>query len=488
MGISAAFVIHPHMRARSGARRADALLGEAVQLVGAIGLDVVFAESIDVKKPRADTLLGSGHVERIKDAAAEAEAPLVVVNTALSPVQQRNLETRMGCKVIDRTALILEIFGARAMTHAGRLQVELAALTFQRSRLVRSWTHLERQRGGGGFLGGPGERQIELDRRIIDERVINIKRELSQVERTRHIQRGNRRRGEVPTIALVGYTNAGKSTLFNRITGAGVLSRDMLFATLDPTMRQITLPSGRRAVLADTVGFISQLPTELVEAFKSTLEEVVQADLLVHVHDASSPLVSAEAADVHGVLGDLGLDEDTREARIVSVMNKADLLGDEYAGVPGQGRKDGDEDYAGACDEAAQTKAEGGDQAAHGMADQNTQGRDMEGQDTDGRNVPDRDELMHLAGAGCFVSALTGAGLDDVLAAIDRKLDTGRSFACVRVGPTDGAARAWLFDRGRVEVRDLAESGDETLDVSMDETDWARFRARWPALAGHIVG
>ena len=494
------------MRARSGLRRADALLGEAVQLVGAIGLDVVFAESIDVKKPRADTLLGSGHVERIKDAAAEAEAPLVVVNTALSPVQQRNLETRTGCKVIDRTALILEIFGARAMTHAGRLQVELAALTFQRSRLVRSWTHLERQRGGGGFLGGPGERQIELDRRIIDERVINIKRELSQVERTRHIQRGNRRRGEVPTIALVGYTNAGKSTLFNRITGAGVLSRDMLFATLDPTMRQITLPSGRRAVLADTVGFISQLPTELVEAFKSTLEEVVQADLLVHVHDASSPLVSAEATDVHGVLGDLGLDEDAREARIVSVMNKADLLGEDFAGVPGQGREDGGEDYAGAraaSAAAAQTEAEGGDQAAHDQAahdmadhdteDHDTQGRDMEGQDTDshdtdGRNVPDRDELMHLAGAGCFVSARTGAGLDDVLAAIDRKLDTGRSFACVRVGPTDGAARAWLFDRGRVEVRDLAESGDETLDVSMDETDWARFRARWPALAGHIVG
>ena len=427
MGTNTAFVIHPDVRTMPLPRSADAMLAEAVQLVGAIGLDVVHAESVAFYKPRANTFLGSGYVDRIAELAEEADHPLIVVNAGLSPVQQRNLETGTGCKVIDRTALILEIFGARAQTHAGRLQVELAAMTFQRSRLVRSWTHLERQRGGGGFLGGPGERQIELDRRMLMDRVVRIKRELKDVERTRHLQRGNRSRGEVPTVALIGYTNAGKSTLFNRLTGAGVLSKDMLFATLDPTMRAVTLPSGRRIVLADTVGFISQLPTELVEAFKSTLEEVVQADLLLHVHDAASPLVAEEAEDVRAVLVDLGIDEEQQDERLLSVMNKSDLLEDQD---------------------------------------------------------PAREALGNLFDEGCFTSALDGDGIDTLLAAIDRRLGKDRRTENLVLGPADGAARAWLHEHGEVIASRMGEAGDEMLEVAMDAADWARFGARWPALAG----
>ena len=424
-------MIHPDIRTMPLPRGPEAMLEEAVQLVAAISLDVVHAEAVSLHKPRAPTFLGTGFVDRIADIAAEHDEPVIVVNAALTPVQQRNLETRTKCKVIDRTALILEIFGARAQTHAGRLQVELAALTFQRSRLVRSWTHLERQRGGGGFLGGPGERQIELDRRMLMDRVVRIRKELKEVERTRHLQRGNRQRGEVPTIALIGYTNAGKSTLFNRLTGAGVLSKDMLFATLDPTMRAITLASGREVVLADTVGFISQLPTELVEAFKSTLEEVVQADLLLHVHDAASPLVAEEAGDVRDVLAELGLDEEEQDARLLSVLNKADLLVDRNA--------EGD---------AAQD-----------------------------------DILQNLVPDAVRVSALTGAGMDDLLAAIEARIGAGRHVAEVVVGPADGAARAWLFARGDVRHSETSDTGDVRLQVAMETANWARFHARWPGLA-----
>jgi len=431
LGATPAFVIHPDIRTMPLPRGPEAMLEEAVQLVAAISLDVVHAEAVSLHKPRAPTFLGTGFVDRIADIAAEHDDPVIVVNAALTPVQQRNLETRTKCKVIDRTALILEIFGARAQTHAGRLQVELAALTFQRSRLVRSWTHLERQRGGGGFLGGPGERQIELDRRMLMERVVRIKKELKEVERTRHLQRGNRQRGEVPTIALIGYTNAGKSTLFNRLTGAGVLSKDMLFATLDPTMRGVTLASGRDVVLADTVGFISQLPTELVEAFKSTLEEVVQADLLLHVHDAASQLVAEEAGDVRDVLAELGVDEEAQEARLLSVLNKADLL---------VGRK------------------------AEGDAAQD-------------------DILQNLVPDAVRVSALTGAGMDDLLAAIEARIGAGRRLAEVIVGPADGAARAWLFSRGDVRRSETSDTGEARLHVAMDDADWARFHARWPGLA-----
>ena len=322
MGIDHAIVLHPDLREDASSRPADMMLAEAVRLVEAIGLPVQQSFSVRINTPRAATLIGAGVIERINHEADDHS--LLVINASLSPVQQRNLEQQLGCKVIDRTALILEIFGERASTNAGRLQVELAALTFQRSRLVRSWTHLERQRGGGGFLGGPGERQIELDRRMLDDQIIKIKAELREVVRTRTIQRQNRQRNETPSIALVGYTNAGKSTLFNTLTGAGVLSQDMLFATLDPTMRGLPLPSGRTVIFADTVGFISQLPTELVEAFKSTLEEVVEADLLLHVHDASSPMAIEEAKDVHDVMQSLGLNDEEQYRRVIHVFNKID--------------------------------------------------------------------------------------------------------------------------------------------------------------------
>ena len=316
MQLDTALILQPLIRNEKVTRltrSAETKLDEAIGLAEAISLEIIHHEILTINTVRAATLIGTGTIARIAELAEEFDHPLIIINTTLSPVQHRNLEEGLGCKVIDRTALILEIFGDRAQTHAGRLQVELAALSFQRSRLVRSWTHLERQRGGGGFLGGPGERQIELDRRMLLDQVKQIKHELNDVERTRHLQRRNRLRSNTSTIALVGYTNAGKSTLFNILTGANVLSKDMLFATLDPTMRGMELPSGREIVLADTVGFISDLPTELIEAFKSTLEEVIQADIILHVHDVSSPLLEEEASDVRSVLEDIGLSLDIPE-------------------------------------------------------------------------------------------------------------------------------------------------------------------------------
>ncbi|MDC3298650.1 GTPase HflX [bacterium] len=428
LGTPIAFVIHPELRHAPSSRPPDLMLNEACLLTNAVGLEVVHSEVIALTKLRPGSYFGKGVTERLgnlaNDFAHEINPPVVIINTSLSPVQQRNLETQIKAKVIDRTQLILEIFGARAQTHAGRLQVELAALSFQRSRLVRSWTHLERQRGGSGFLGGPGERQIELDRRMLMDRMIRIRAELREVTRTRTLQRSNRLRSETPTVALIGYTNAGKSTLFNRITGANVLSKDMLFATLDPTMRELDLVSGRKVVLADTVGFISQLPTELVEAFKSTLEEVVHADILLHVHDALSPSVAQEAADVAEVLGNLGMDAETQVACVLHVLNKADLL---------------------AADEQVIS-------------------------------------LQNLFPEGVFVSAKTGDGVADLLAHLDRNLGKSAVLVTIYLTPTDGAARAWLHQNAMVKASYFDNQGHEQILVSIDPADHARFCSRWPDL------
>ena len=397
------------------------MLEEAIGLAEAINLEVVYAQTVPLPAPQASTFLRAGQVEHIGQMAEDYENPLVIVNSSLSPVQQRNLENKLKCKVIDRTALILEIFGARAQTHAGRLQVELAAMMFQRSRLVRSWTHLERQRGGGGFLGGPGERQIELDRRMLMDRVVRIKQELKDVQRTRHLQRRNRSRGETPTIALVGYTNAGKSTLFNALTGAAVLSKDMLFATLDPTMRQTECPSGRPIVLADTVGFISQLPTELIEAFKSTLEEVVEADLLLHVHDSSSDVLFEEADDVRQVLLDIGLDEERLEDDVIHVMNKQDKSSDAL-----------------------------------------------------------KEAIVQRFPNAIYCSALNGEGVEDVRIEIESWLSRDDSLCKLILPPAAGQARAWLYERGDVRQSDYDDTGNLHLEVCLAKADKLRFERLFP--------
>ncbi|RFC66627.1 MULTISPECIES: GTPase HflX [Mesorhizobium] len=306
-------------------RSPDARLEEAVGLTEAIALDPVQTEIVMVNDPRPATLLGTGKVEEIADAVKEKEAELVIVDHPLTPVQQRNLEKAFNAKVLDRTGLILEIFGERARTKEGVLQVELAHLNYQKGRLVRSWTHLERQRGGAGFLGGPGETQIEADRRMLQEKIIRLKRELETVRRTRDLHRAKRRKVPFPVVAIVGYTNAGKSTLFNRLTGSGVLAEDMLFATLDPTLRRLRLPHGTTVILSDTVGFISDLPTHLIAAFRATLEEVVEADLIIHLRDISDPDTAVQAEDVEQILRDLGVDPHDSN-RVIEVWNKIDLI------------------------------------------------------------------------------------------------------------------------------------------------------------------
>ncbi|MBT3361301.1 MAG: GTPase HflX, partial [Rhodospirillales bacterium] len=425
-------VVHPSIKGeRDDARSPAARLSEAVGLAGGIDLAIVHAEVVNVPRVRPATLFGRGTVDRLgavisgkgedgDDDSASGKTgekiELVIVDAALSPVQQRNLERAMNCKVIDRTGLILEIFGARARTREGRLQVELASLTYQRSRLVRSWTHLERQRGGFGFMGGPGEAQIEIDRRILGDRITRLRKDLKEVKRTRALQRRARQRVPYPVVALVGYTNAGKSTMFNRLTNANVTVQDQLFATLDPTMRELELPSGRKVILSDTVGFISELPHELVAAFHATLEEVCEADLIVHVRDASHPDSDAQRDDVHGVLRELGLEE-VIGAGMIEALNKIDLVaGDEREVLANQAMRD---DHA-----------------------------------------------------SMVTSAATGEGCEKLLTLLDARLAEARELISADIELSDGASLAWLYAHGEVLER-LDDESHAHVKVRLDAADAA---------------
>ena len=425
-----AIVLYPHQRTPEGLKRDPAAcLDEAVGLTRAIDLDVCHADVVSLNRPRPATLIGRGAVETFRSLIDADHICIVVIDSALTPIQQRNLETAWSCKVVDRTGLILEIFGARARTREGILQVELAHLSYQRSRLVRSWTHLERQRGGFGFLGGPGETQIEADRRQIDGRITRIKRELSRVTRTRGLQRQARKRVPYPIVALVGYTNAGKSTLFNQVTGAGVAAADQLFATLDPTMRDVTLPSGRKIIISDTVGFVSSLPTSLIASFRATLEEVLEADLILHVRDVSHPDSGAQKSDVLDVLEELGVEQERLE-KMVEVRNKIDLLKD---------------------DDIAKEQV---------LSERNE------------NEIP--------------LSAVSGEGCNELLALIDQRLNANRSVVDISLAFSDGEAMAWLYDRGEV----LERCDEETITrfrVGLDAVDVARFEHRFPALLAKRV-
>jgi GTPase len=433
-----ALVIGPYLRARESAsasaraqgsdRSPAARLDEAVGLARAIDLDVVDSGLVVLAQIRPATFIGTGKVDEIAGLVRGQEAGLVVMDCALSPVQQRNLEKAWNAKVLDRTGLILEIFGRRARTREGSLQVELAHLTYQRSRLVRSWTHLERQRGGFGFLGGPGETQIETDRRLIGERIHRIERDLEGVKRTRKLHRDSRKRVPYPIVALVGYTNAGKSTLFNRMTRASVLSADMLFATLDPTLRAVDLPHGARIILSDTVGFISDLPTMLVAAFRATLEEVIEADLILHVRDVSHGDADAQSRDVETVLAELGIAAE--DPRLVEVWNKIDQLG-----------------------------------AAHRESLANLASR----------RADDRRPVL--------ASAMTGEGIETLSDLIEARLAVSRLTIELDLDPADGAAASWVHRNAEVLSRTMRDDGRLILTVRADPAKAAIIRNKFPGLA-----
>lgn len=417
-----ALVIHPQRDGRDSARSSEARLEEAVGLALALDLEIRDAIIAPLRKRMPATLFGSGKVDEIGAMCEALGADVAVVDDALTPVQQRNLEKAWKVKVIDRTGLILEIFARRARTREGRLQVELARLSYERSRLVRTWTHLERQRGGFGVMGGPGETQIETDRRLLAEKIGKLKRDLAEVRRTRNLQRGARQRHPFPAVALVGYTNAGKSTLFNRLTKADVVAEDMLFATLDPTLRMLNLPDGRPAILSDTVGFISDLPHELVESFRATLEEVKEADVILHVRDIASEESEAEAEDVRTVLDRLGVD--VEERNVIEVWNKADLL-----------EPDARADLAG-------------------------------------------DARRHHPQA-VLASAATGEGTDALLAAVARLVDDAPPVS-VHVTADQGAAMAWLYRHGRVMDRVEDDEGGIRLAVRLSPQALGQFEQLFP--------
>ncbi len=413
-----AMVLHPDIRSDPDRREPSAALAEAVALAEALpGLEIVGAEVVPLPRVQPGRLFGKGKLAELKERLAAAEVGLVLVDGPVTPVQQRNLERDWGVKLLDRTGLILEIFADRARTREGVMQVELAALSYQRTRLVRAWTHLERQRGGLGFVGGPGETQIEADRRAIDTQMVRLKRQLAKVTKTRALHRAARAKVPYPVVALVGYTNAGKSTLFNRMTGAEVLAKDMLFATLDPTMRAVRLPSGTMAILSDTVGFISDLPTQLVAAFRATLEEVLEADVIVHVRDIAHPETEAQAEDVQAILSDLGVAEATP---VIEVWNKTDLLPEaERAALAAQAAR--------------------------------------------------RDDVV-------TASALTGEGLEALGARVVDSLGEDRTRAELLIPFAEGRKRAWLHAAGVVEAEREEEEGHR-LTVFWTARQASRFRA-----------